>query len=66
MNWLTNGEPKYFRSITEGNYIIKLLNPSFTPNDTTGRMIYSFTTTSYEMDKDTRENLIKYNLVEEG
>ena len=24
--WLTNGEPKYFRSPTEGNHIIRIMN----------------------------------------
>jgi hypothetical protein len=33
LNWLTNGKPKLFRSPTEGNYIVRLMNVSLTPND---------------------------------
>jgi hypothetical protein len=33
LNWLTNGEPKLFRSPTEGNFIVRLMNVSLTPND---------------------------------
>ena len=60
--WLTNGEPKYFRSPTEGNHIIRLMNVSLTPNDTVGRLIYSFSATGYEIDDDTYSNLAKYRL----
>lgn len=62
LEWLTNGEPKYFRSPTEGNHIIRVMNVSLTPNDTLGRMIYSFTATSYEIADNTIENLAKYRL----
>ena len=33
LDWLTNGEPKLFKSPNEGNYIVRLLNVSLTPND---------------------------------
>lgn len=62
LEWLTNGEPKYFRSPTEGNRIVRVMNVSLTPNDTLGRMIYSFTANSYEIADNTIENLAKYRL----
>lgn len=62
LEWLTNGEPKYFRSPTEGNHIVRVMNVSLTPNDTLGRMIYTFTATSYEVADNTIENLAKYRL----
>ena len=64
LDWLTNGEPKVFRSPGEGNYIVRLMNTSLTPNDTVSRMIHSFTCTAYEMADYTFENLIKYGFVE--
>lgn len=50
VEWLTNGEPKLYRSPTEGNMIIRLMNVSITPNDQLGRMTYNFSATGYEVD----------------
>lgn len=47
--WLNNGEAKLFKSSTEGNYIVRLLNVSLTPNDTLGRMLHSFNCTAFEI-----------------
>lgn len=63
LNWLTNGEVKLFRSPGEGNYLVRLLNTSMTPNDTLGRMLHTFNTTAYEIDDLTYNNLLKYNLI---
>lgn len=57
LDWLTNGQPKLFRSPTEGNYIVRLMNTSLTPNDTLGRMLHTFTCTAYEVAEYTFENL---------
>ena len=38
LEWLNDGEPKLFRSPTEGNYIVRLMNVSMSPTDTLGRM----------------------------
>lgn len=48
-DWLNNGEPKLFRSPGEGNYIVRLMNVSLTPNDTVGRMLHTFNATAYEI-----------------
>jgi hypothetical protein len=42
LNWLNNGKPKLFRSATEGNYVVRLMNISLSPNDTLGRMLHTF------------------------
>ena len=63
LEWLTNGEPKLFRSAGEGNFIVRLMNVSLSPNDTLGRMIHTFSATAYEIDELTFENLKKYNLL---
>lgn len=64
LKWLTNGETKIFRSPTEGNYIVRLMNTSLSPNDTLGRMLHTFTCTAYEVADYTYENLKALNLLE--
>lgn len=64
LDWLTNGQPKIFRSPGEGNYIVRLMNTSLSPNDTLSRMIHTFSSTAYEIADYTFENLIKYGFVE--
>lgn len=61
--WLNNGEPKLFRSPTEGNYIVRLMNVSLTPNDTLGRMIHTFNATAYEVANFNYDNLSSYNFI---
>lgn len=65
MEWLTNGEPKLFRSATEGNYIVRLMNVSLSPNDTLGRMLHTFSATAYEIEEYTFNNLQKYSFISE-
>ena len=49
MKWLNDGEPKLYRSMTEGNLAVMLTDISLTPNATLGRRLYSFTATVYEI-----------------
>ena len=53
---------KLFRSPTEGNILVKLMNISFTPNKTLGRLVYNFTATANEVDECTIENYDFYNI----
>lgn len=64
LEWLTNGKPKLFRSPSEGNYIVRLMNTSLSPNDTLGRMLHTFSSTAYEIAKFTMENLEYYGLID--
>ena len=64
LDWLTNGEPKLFKSPTEGNYIVRLLNVSLTPNDQVGRMIHTFNATAYEIADLSYDNLCKLNIID--
>ena len=50
MKFLQDGKVKVFKSETEGNMLIRLMDISFTPNKTLGRRIYSFSATAYEID----------------
>lgn len=63
-DWLNNGQPKIFKSCTEGNFIVRLLNVSLTPNDKLGRMLHSFKATAYEIAEFNEANLAKYHLID--
>ena len=62
MEFLYKNNVKLFRSTTEGNILVKLMNISFTPNQVLGRHIYSFNCTAYEIADFTTENCNKYNI----
>jgi hypothetical protein len=64
-DFLYDGEAKLFRSATEGNFLVKLMDVSFTPENSLGRMIWSFSATAYEIDEDTIDNYELYNIIEE-
>ena len=61
--WLTNGQPKLFRSPTEGNFIVRLMNTSLSPNEQVGRMLHTFSSTAYEMAEYTFDNLKQFNFI---
>ena len=63
LEWLNNGQPKLFRSPTEGNYIVRLMNVTMSPTDTLGRMLHTFNCSAYEIDDYTYENLHKHGLL---
>lgn len=63
LDWLNNGNPKIFRSPTEGNYIVRLMNVTLTPEDRVGRMLHNFSCTAYEVEDFTYSNLIENNFV---
>ena len=64
LDWLTDGEPKIFRSPSEGNYIVRVMNTSLSPNDTLSRMLHTFNSIAYEIAEFNFDNLIKYGFVE--
>jgi hypothetical protein len=66
LEWLNNGKPKLFRSPTEGNYVIKLMNVSLTPFQGTNRMIHTFSATAVECAAADYESLKKNNLIFAG
>ena len=63
LEWLTNGRPKLFRSPGEGNFIVRLMNTSLSPNDTLSRMIHTFSSTAYEIADCTFENLRAFGML---
>ena len=64
LKWLTNGEPKLFRSPAEGNFIVRLMNVSLTPEDRVGRMLHSFNSTAYEIADFSYDTLKKYSFID--
>lgn len=47
--WLNDGEPKLFKSMTEGNLIVMLTDISLTPNTQISRRTYNVSMTAYEV-----------------
>lgn len=64
LDWLNNGKIKLFRSPTEGNYLVRLMNVSLTPEDRLGRMLHSFQAQAYEVANLNYQNLLKYNFIQ--
>ena len=64
LNWLNDGKPKILKSPTEGNYIVRLMGISMTPNDTVGRMLHTFNCTASEIAPFTYEKLTQYKFIE--
>ena len=63
LEFFNDGKPKLFRSPTEGNYLIKLMNVSMTPTDQLGRLLHSITGTAYEIADFNYENLTNLNFI---
>ena len=53
---------KLFRSPTEGNILVKIMDVNFQPNQTLGRRLWSFSAMAYEFDECNIENYKKYNI----
>lgn len=66
IKFLQDGKIKLFKSETEGNMLIRLMDVSFTPKKELGQRIYSFSATAYEIDTPTIENYKKYDLTNIG
>ena len=62
MDFLYKDDIKLFRSLTEGNILVKLMDINFSPNASLGRLVYSFTANAIEVDDCTAENLSKYGI----
>lgn len=62
-DFLEDGNVKLFRSATEGNILVRLMEVSFSPNTNNGRMIWTFSATAYEIAEPTFDNMKKYGIV---
>ena len=57
LEWLGNGQIKMFKSPAEGNYLVRLMNISLSPEDRLSRMLHTFSCTAYEMKEYNYNNL---------
>jgi len=65
INWLYDGNPKVFKSDTEGIFLVKLTEISFNPIVETGRIIYSFSCTVTEIGPADISSLVKFGVKKE-
>lgn len=63
LDWLNDGNIKLFRSPGEGNYIVRLMNVSLTPNDSLSRMIHTFSCQATEVDNFSPDKLATYGFL---
>lgn len=64
LDWLNNGEIKLFRSPAEGNYLVRLMNISLSPEDKLSRLIHTFSSTAYEIQDFNYQNLINLGFIQ--
>lgn len=62
IKFLYNNSVKLYKSATQGNILVKLMNISFTPNNTLSRHIYDFTCTAQQIDTFSIQNCDFYNI----
>ena len=66
IKYLYENSIKLFKSPTEGNILVKLMNISLTPNTVLDRLIYNFTSTAFEIDDFSIANCVKYGIWDNG
>lgn len=66
LEFLHANNVKLFRSAQEGNMLVKLMDISLSPDQTLGRMLYTFSATVYEIDECSIENFDKYGIEYRG
>lgn len=60
--FLCDGKPKLFKSPTEGNILVRLMDVNLMPQQSLSRMIYNFSCTANEIAECNRDNYIKYGI----
>ena len=63
LDWLNNGKVKLFRSPGEGNYLVRVMDTSLSPNAQIGRMLHTVSTTAYECADCIYEKLVEYGII---
>lgn len=63
LTWLNNGEVKLYRSPTEGNFVVRLMNVTTSPMDQLGRMLHSFSCAAYEIAQPTYDSLTSFGII---
>lgn len=65
LDWVNNGKVKLFRSPNEGNYIVRLMDNSLTPENGLGRMLHNYSGTAYECADYTYRNLVDFEIIDD-
>ena len=63
-DFLYNEDVKILRSPTEGNFLVKIMDISLSPNTTLGRRLWTFNGTAYEIDDFTLDKCEEYGILE--
>lgn len=63
LDFLYNDEPRLFRSAKDGNYIVRLMDVSYSPNNQLDNLIGNFSCTAYEICDNTIENYKKLSIL---
>lgn len=64
LKFIYDGQPKLFKSPTEGNVIVRLMDINCTPVQPLSRMLYSFTSNGNEIAENTVDNYRKYKFLD--
>ena len=64
--FLYNAKPKLYKSMQQGNILIKLMDVSLTPKNELGRLVYTFSATAYQIDEYSIKNLDNYGFINIG
>ena len=64
--FLYNSKPKLYKSMQEGNLLVKIMQVSLTPRTELGRLVYTFSATAYEIDSANVKNYDKYKIIDVG
>lgn len=65
IDFLEDGNPKLFKTLTEGNILVKLTDVSLSPQTQLHNYIYSFSANAIEIEQANINNYFKYNILKE-
>lgn len=66
LDWINDGKIKLFRSPGEGNYLVRLMGTTMSPNNTVSRLIHTFNSQAYEMAECDYKNLLAHGIIQEN
>lgn len=66
LDWFNDGKVKLFKSPSEGNYLVRLMDTSLTPQAPLGRMLHTINSTAYECADNEYLNMLKYGIIEDS
>ena len=64
LEFFNDGKPKMFRSPTEGNFIVRLMNASMAPTDQLGRMLHTISATASEVSDFSYDSLLEHGFLQ--